>query len=117
VFGKPTKDLNKGEKNVLQSQALKTAANFISSDLRQSVASKLGVDTLEVGVADNVSGGQVEAGKYVTQDVFVSTKQQLGGEKQQEYSVEYDIAPNWQIKSSTSPKGNSGFDIFWRKQY
>jgi autotransporter translocation and assembly factor TamB len=62
-------------------------------------------------------GGEVSAGKYVTQDVFVSTKQQIGGAKQQEYAVEYDIAPNWQIKSSTNPQGNSGVDIFWRKRY
>jgi autotransporter translocation and assembly factor TamB len=118
LFGKPTADLNQGEKNALQSQALKTAANFISSDLRQSVASKLGVDTLEFGVGDNLSGGEVSAGKYVTQDVFVSTKQQLGGEQQQqEYAIEYDIAPNWQLRSSTSPQGKSGSDIFWRKRY
>jgi len=118
LFGKPTADLNQGEKNALQSQALKTAANFISSDLRQSVASKLGVDTLEFGVGDNLSGGEVSAGKYVTQDVFVSTKQQLGGEQQQqEYAIEYDLAPNWQLRSSTSPQGKSGSDIFWRKRY
>jgi autotransporter translocation and assembly factor TamB len=85
--------------------------------LRQSVAGKLGVDTLEFGVGDNLSGGQVEAGKYVSQDVFVSTKQQVGGENQQEYAIEYDIAPNWQFRSSTSPQGKSGSDIFWRKRY
>ena len=117
LFGKPTTDLNQGEKNALQNQALKTAANFISSDLRQSVASKLGVDVLDFGVGDDLRGAQVSAGKYVTQDVFVSTKQQIGGENQQEFAIEYDIAPNWQIKSSTSPQGNSGIDIFWRKRY
>jgi autotransporter translocation and assembly factor TamB len=117
LFGKPTTDLSQGQKNTLQNQALKTAANFITSDLRQSVAGKLGVDTLELGAGDNLSGGELSAGKYVTQDVFVSTKQQIGGEKQQEYSVEYDIAPNWQIKSSTNPQGDSGIDIFWRKRY
>jgi translocation and assembly module TamB len=117
LFGKRTADLNQGEKNTLRNQALKTAANFISSDLRQSVASKLGVDTLDFGVGDNLRGGEVSAGKYVTQDVFVSTKQQIGGATQQEYAVEYDIAPNWQIKSSTNPQGNSGVDIFWRKRY
>jgi translocation and assembly module TamB len=117
LFGKPTTDLNQGQKNTLQNEALKTAANFISSDLRQSVAGKLGVDTLEFGAGDNLSGGEVSAGKYVAQDVFVSTKQQIGGEKQQEYAVEYDIAPNWQIRSSTNPQGNSGIDIFWRKRY
>jgi translocation and assembly module TamB len=117
LFGKTTTDLSQGQKNTLQNEALKTAANFISSDLRQSVAGKLGVDTLEFGAGDNLSSGEVSAGKYVTQDVFVSTKQQIGGEKQQEYAVEYDIAPNWQIKSSTNPQGNSGIDIFWRKRY
>jgi translocation and assembly module TamB len=119
LFGKTTADLNQGEKNTLQTQALKTAANFISSDLRKSVAGKLGVDTLELGVGDNLNSGQVQAGKYVTQDVFVSTKQQVGGgaERQQEYAIEYDIAPNWQFRSSTSPQGNSGSDIFWRKRY
>jgi translocation and assembly module TamB len=117
LFGKPTMDLNQGEKNALQNQALKTAANFISSDLRQSVAGKLGVDTLEFGVGDNLRGGEISAGKYVTPDVFVSTKQQIGTEQQQEYAIEYDIAPNWQIRSSTSPQGNSGVDIFWRKRY
>ncbi|TMA63197.1 MAG: hypothetical protein E6J73_09485 [Deltaproteobacteria bacterium] len=117
LFGKTTADLNQGQKNALQTQALKTAANFVSSDLRQSVAGKLGVDTLEFGVGDNLSGGQVEAGKYVSQDVFVSTKQQVGGENQQEYAIEYDIAPNWQFRSSTSPQGKSGSDIFWRKRY
>jgi autotransporter translocation and assembly factor TamB len=85
--------------------------------LRQSVASKLGVDTLDFGVGDNLRGGEVSAGKYVTQDVFVSTKQQIGDESQQEFAVEYDIAPNWQIKSSTDSQGNSGVDIFWRKRY
>jgi autotransporter translocation and assembly factor TamB len=117
LFGKPASELNKGEQSNLQKSALKASADFISSDLRQSVARKLGVDTLEFGVGDDLAGGQVEAGKYISSDVFVSTKQQFGGEKQQEYAVEYEVAPNWQIKSSTSPQGNSGIDIFWRKHY
>lgn len=117
LFGKPASELNKGEQNNLQKQALKATADFISSDLRQSVARKLGVDTLEFGVGEGLAGGQVEAGKYVTSDVFVSTKQQFAGDGRQEYAIEYEIAPNWQIKSSTSPQGNSGIDIFWRKRY
>ena len=117
LFGKPTSELNRGEQSNLQKQALKATADFISSDLRQSVARKLGVDTLEFGVGDDLAGGQVEAGKYVSSDVFVSTKQQFGGGQQQEYAIEYEFAPNWQIKTSTSPQGNSGIDIVWRKRY
>lgn len=117
LFGKPATALTQSEKNVLQTQALQATANFISSDLRQSVARKLGLDTLEFGVGDNLAGGQLQAGKYITNDIFVSTSQQFGSDSKQEYSIEYDLAPNWQIKSSTTPHGNSGIDIFWHKQY
>jgi translocation and assembly module TamB len=117
LFGKPANDLSQGQKMTLQNQALQATANFISSDLRQSVARKLGLDTLQFGATEGLSGGQVEAGKYVTSDIFVSTSQQFGTESKQEYSIDYDLAPNWQIKSSTTPQGNSGIDLFWRKQY
>ena len=117
MFGKPTTDLNQGEKNALQNQALKTAANFISSDLRQSVAGKLGVDILDFGVGDDLRGGQVSAGKYVTQDVFVSTKQQIGGESQQEYFRRIRHRSQLANQKLDQPQGNSGIDIFWRKRY
>jgi autotransporter translocation and assembly factor TamB len=117
LFGKPASELSQGQKTTLQSQALQATTNFISSDLQRSVASKLGLDTLQFGASEGFTGGQVEAGKYVTSDIFVSTSQQFGTQSSQEYSVEYNVAPNWQIKSSTTPHGNSGIDIFWRKQY
>ena len=119
LFGRPTAALTQSQQTALKGQAVKLAADFFAADLTQSVARRLGLDILDFDVGDNQAQGQVGVGigKYITQDVFVSTRQQFGNEQEQEYSVEYNIAPNWQIKSSTNPKGDSGVDVFWRKQY
>jgi translocation and assembly module TamB len=117
LFGKPVTSLSGGQQVALQTQALKTAANFVASDLRQSVARKVGLDVLEFDFGDQVTEGRVGIGKYVREDVFVSASQQFGEEKQQEVAVEYNITPNWQIRSSTTTDGESGIDIFWKKSY
>ena len=117
LFGKPVAQLNEGQQTSLQAQAVKTTANFLASDLRQSVAKRLGVDDLEFGFGENINEANIAVGKYVTEDVFVSGKQQLGGEQQQEVGVEYQLAPNWQIKSSTTAQGKSGIDLLWKKRY
>ncbi len=117
LFGKPVKALTEGEQVSLQRQAVLATADFLAADLKRSIADRLGLDTLDVDVGDGVSGGQIGVGKYITEDVFVSTKQQIGGERGQEYAIEYNITPEWQIKSSTDPEGKSAVDLFWRKRY
>ncbi|MGH7844493.1 MAG: translocation/assembly module TamB domain-containing protein, partial [Candidatus Binatia bacterium] len=113
LFGKPVAALNEGQQTSLQAQALKTTANFVASDLRQSVAKRLGVDDLEVGFGENINEARIGVGKYVREDVFVSATQQFGDKQQQEYALEYNLAPNWQLKSSTTSHGESGIDLFW----
>ncbi|MGH7826760.1 MAG: translocation/assembly module TamB domain-containing protein [Candidatus Binatia bacterium] len=117
LFGKPVAGLSEGEQTSLQARALRTTANFVASGLRQSVAKRLGVDNLEFGFGESVSEARIGVGKYITEDIYVAGAQEFGGERKQEYSVEYNLAPNWQLKGSTTPQGNSGVDLFWRKQY
>jgi translocation and assembly module TamB len=117
LFGKPVASLSQGQQVALQSQALKAAANFIASDLRHSVARKVGLDVLEFDFGDQLTEGRVGIGKYVRDDVFLSASQEFGEKKQQEVAIEYNITPNWQIRSSTTSDGESGIDIFWKKSY
>jgi len=117
LFGKPTNALSEGEQINLQGQAALITADFFAADLKGSIAEQLGLDTLDISVGNDVSAGQIGVGKYITDDVFLSTKQQIGDEYDQEYSIEYNITPDWQIKSSTNPEGKSSIDLFWRKRY
>jgi translocation and assembly module TamB len=117
LFGKPVKELDRGERVDLQAQALKATSEFVASGLRQSVARRLGVDTLEVGFGEDPRKARVEVGKYVSRDVFVSAAQEFGETQGQQYSIEYHLSPNWQLKSSTNSRGETGIDLFWRREY
>jgi autotransporter translocation and assembly factor TamB len=121
VFGKPANALNDKEKVSLQSQALQAVAGSVASDLRQAVAEQLGVDNLELDVGEDPSHSKVGIGKYIAPGVFVSTSQQLGGGNTQgqgrDVTIEYQLDDDWQLKASTTARGNNGVDILWKKKY
>jgi hypothetical protein len=120
VFGKPANALSDKEKVSLQSQALQAVAGSVASDLRQAVAEKLGIENLELDVGENPSQSKVGIGKYIAPGVFVSTSQQLGSSSQgqgRDVTIEYQLNDNWQLKASTTARGNNGVDILWKKKY
>ena len=93
------------------------AASYVASDLQQSVAQHIGVDSLQLGVGEGLSQSHISAGKYVTKDMFVSTSQNLGKKQDREVSIEYQLGTNWQLKATTTSRGNNGIDLMWGKQY
>ncbi len=117
VFGKTAGELSDNQRTALQAEAIKATTNFVAGGLRQSVAKRLGLDTLDVQVGAAGEPAKIGVGKYVRDNVYVSASQQLGGDKQQEYAVEYQITPSWQLKGSTESGRNSGVDLFWHKRY
>jgi len=118
LFGKPANALSKGEKVSLQSQAMQAVVGSVAGELQQALSQKLGVDNLELDVGDSSGQSKVGVGKYVAPGVFVSTSQQLGGEKPgQDVSIEYQLSDHWQLKASTTSRGNNGADILWKKRY
>jgi len=75
-------------------------------------------------VGKTLDQSNVGAGKYLTQDVFISTSRPAGSSSQQagdrlgqEFSLEYFLSENWKLKGSTTTRGNNGIDILWRKRY
>lgn len=117
ILGKPTNALNASEKTSLQSQALQTAAGYIASDLRRSLAQELGVENLELDVGSTLDQSRIGAGKYLSEDIFVSTSQQLGNKAGREFSIEYYLNQHWQIKATTTDRGDDGIDVLWQKRY
>ena len=117
IFGRPANGLSSSEQASLQTQALQATAGYVASGLRQSIANKLGLDNLEFDMGQSIGQGRVKVGKYLIKDVYVSTAQQLGEKQEREVSVEYQIAPQWQLKGTTTSRGTSGVDVLWRKRY
>ncbi|HYV58423.1 MAG TPA: translocation/assembly module TamB domain-containing protein [Candidatus Nitrosopolaris sp.] len=118
LFGKPARDLGKGESTALQQQALALAAGYVMPELRTSVMDTLGVDQLEVQMPERTTQpGRVAVGRYVAGDIFVSLAQEFGSRVGQVVGVEYGITHNISIRGSTSTRGGSAVDLFWHRRY
>src|SRR5262249_27023897 len=95
----------------LPRQAISLASGYVMPELRQSVMNTLGLDTFEVGDEG------VRAGRYVTRDVFVSLAQDFTGRAGQVMGVDYSVTRRLLLKLSTSTRGDSAVDLFWRRRY
>jgi translocation and assembly module TamB len=118
LFGKATQQLGRGQSADLQDQALQLAAGYVVPELRTSVMNALGVDTLEVELPQGAEQtGRVSAGRYVADDVFLSLAQELGPRAAQEVGIEYEVGANVSVRGSTTTRGTSAIDLFWRYRY
>jgi autotransporter translocation and assembly factor TamB len=118
AFGRPANALSDKEKNTLQAQALQTVAGSVAADLRGAIAGTLGVDNLELEMGQTPGEGKVGIGKYIAPGVYVSTSQQLGDNSHgRDVSIEYQLSENWQLKASSTARGDNGVDILWKKKY
>ncbi len=118
IFGKPMAALNQKEQGSLQQSALSISSGYVASKIANSVAGALGLDSLGVDINDvDFSGEQVGFGRYIGRDTYVSVSQQLSGERGREVAVEYQVAPDWKIGTSTTSTGSNGIDVIWHKRY
>jgi autotransporter translocation and assembly factor TamB len=118
LFGKPTKDLNRGEQASLQQNAQNLATGYFAGEIMQSISSALGLGNLGIDLGDvSFNGGKIGFGRYVGQETYVEMSQELDGEKGRKVGVEYQLAPDWKIGTSTDTRGSSGVEIIWSKQY
>ena len=118
LFGKPAAGLGTSQAAGLQDKALDLAAGYVMPELRTSVMNTLGLDALDVRLpADETNPGQVRVGRYVTSDVFVSLAHEFGTQTSEVVRVEYSLTRSISVSGSTSTRGNSGIDVFWRRRY
>lgn len=118
LFGKPADKLNQGESQSLRERALGVASGYVASELRQSVANALGVDTLEVEPgAAGLGGTSASVGKYISEDVFVSLSHKFAQQSVEQLSIQYFLTPRWTIETTTDTQGSSGVDLFWKRRY
>ena len=118
LFGRPINTLNRNEKGSLQQSALNITTGFVAGKIASSVAGALGLDSLGVDIGEvDFSGGKVGFGRYVGTKTYVSASQQISGEHGQEISLEYEIAPDWKVGTTTTSTGSKGIDIIWHKRY
>ncbi len=118
IFGRPINALNQTEQGTLQKSAVGITSGYVAGRIANSVSDALGLDSLGVDIREvDFSGGRVGFGHYVGNKTYVSMSQQLSGERGREVEMEYQIAPEWKLGTSTSSTGSNGVDLIWQKRY
>jgi autotransporter translocation and assembly factor TamB len=118
LFGRPINTLNQNEQGALQQSAVGITSGYVAGRIANSVSEALGLDSLGVDIREvDFSGGRVGFGRYVGSKTYVSVSQQLSGEHGREVQLEYQIAADWKLGTSTTSTGSNGIDIIWHKRY
>jgi translocation and assembly module TamB len=80
------------------------------------VRQALGVDVLNVETGEDGTGPSLKAGKYITEDVFLSVRQ--GTEPgSQKVGVEVEVLPNLSVESDISGDASSNVGVNWKFNY
>lgn len=116
LFGKTT-----GQLSAIQAAQLAQTAATLSgtggAGIVDRVRQALGVDVLNVESDEGDSrGASLKAGKYITEDVFLSVTQgtQPGSQK---VGVEVQVLPNITVESNVSGEADSNIGVNWKWDY
>ena len=118
IFGKSSQALT-GSQAIQLALGLATLMDGGGGTL-DSVRGAVGLDSLNVE-QDADGNASVAAGKQVTEDIWVGTKQSLGGGGDSgggtSVVVEIDILEDFQIESEVEAGGDSSIGLQWKKDF
>lgn len=118
LFGRPTSELDEGEKTTMQERAIGLTSGYAAGVLGKAVSEALGLENLGVDMRNlDLTGGRVGIGRYLLPDLYISVTQGLGEDQGREVSAEYFLTRRWKIITSSDSLGTSGIDLIWETPY
>ncbi len=116
LFGRATGQLSAIQAAQLAQTAATLSGHGGGTNIVDRVRRALGVDVLNVETADSGTGASLKAGKYITEDVFLSVKQgtQPGSQR---VGVEVEVLPNLSVESDIGGSASSNVGVNWKFDY
>ncbi|WP_247893887.1 translocation/assembly module TamB domain-containing protein [Azospirillum endophyticum] len=117
LFGKSVGDLSAAEAvQLAQSAAALAGVGGGGGGILDKVRQGLGVDRLDFTQGENGKGGAVQAGRYVSDRVYVGVEQGIGA-NQSRAKVEIDITKNLKGTASVGANSETKFGVVYEKDY
>nr|WP_255635530.1 translocation/assembly module TamB domain-containing protein [Azospirillum sp. 412522] len=117
LFGKSVGDLSAAEAvQLAQSAASLAGVGGGGGGILDKVRRGLGVDRLDFTQGENGKGGAVQAGRYVSDRVYVGVEQGIGA-NQSRAKVEVDITKNLKGTASVGANSETKFGVVYEKDY
>ncbi|WP_372396826.1 translocation/assembly module TamB domain-containing protein [Azospirillum sp. HJ39] len=116
LFGKSVGDLTATEAVQLAQSAAALAGVGGGGGILDQVRRGLGVDRLDFTQGENGKGGAVQAGRYVSDRVYVGVEQGIGA-NQSRAKVEIDITKNLKGSAAVGANSDTQFGLTYEKDY
>lgn len=117
LFGKSVGDLSAAEAvQLAQSAAALAGVGGGGGGILDRVRRGLGVDRLDFTQGENGKGGAVQAGRYVSDRVYVGVEQGIGA-NQSRAKVEFDITKNLKGTAAVGANSDTQFGLTYEKDY
>ena len=107
-----------------QNEAASLVAGVIAGSLQKTLAKHLPLDvlTIDTGGAQGLTGTQLEAGRYVTDRLYVGYVGRIGADptryqNRNAVHLEYRLTERWQIAGEYGDVGTGSADLMWKKSY
>ncbi|MCP4408739.1 MAG: hypothetical protein GY807_13440 [Gammaproteobacteria bacterium] len=122
VFGRTTDRLSSSEESTLTSEAGQLAGSMAAGMLERTLGNTFGLDTIAVDLGDEDSGGSVGAGRYITQDLYLSYERTISDPTKENRSgntvgIEYSVSDRLKVKGTSSDIGETALDFNWSFDY
>jgi translocation and assembly module TamB len=116
LFGRTTGQLSAIQAAQLAQTAATLSGNAGGANIVDRVRQALGVDVLNVETGEAGAGASLKAGKYITEDVFLSVTQ--GTEPgSQKVGVEVEVLPNLSLESDIGGPTSGNVGVNWKFDY
>ncbi len=109
IFGRPAAGLNAGETRQLSAQALALVGQGSRREIEKILGPALSPDVFTVH-SEVSTGSALEAGKYLSSDLYLRYRQNLSGEGGQNVGLEYRINDWLSLESQVGTTRDSGVD-------
>ena len=107
-----------------QNEAASLVAGVIAGTLQKTLAKHLPLDvlTIDTGGTMGLTGTQLEAGRYVTDRLYVGYVGRIGADptryqNRNAVHMEYRLTSRWQIAGEYGDVGTGSADLMWKKSY
>jgi translocation and assembly module TamB len=105
-------------------EATSLVAGVIAGQLQKTLSKHLPLDvlTIDTGSGQGLSGTQLEAGRYVTEKLYVGYIGRIGADptryqNKNAVHLEYQLSTRWQIAGEYGDVGTGSADLMWKKSY
>ena len=103
-------------------QAASIVGGLLVSKLQETLSHRLPLDVLTIDTGEGIAGTKLEAGRYVTDRLYVGYVGRVGSDptryqNRNAVHLEYQITSRWEIEGEYGDLGTGTADLMWKKNY